>query len=131
LILWLAFEALTPLLTEHYGVEPEGFQGLRALAAEDREDGSEFISQALGLRRDLFHTRRVPIEGMKERARNYLPRLQRLLVLGWLTILDRDQSELALFPKGSGGSLSGPADRLRNDRSSRRTRVALWPTPPP
>jgi hypothetical protein len=131
LILWLAFEALTPLLTEHYGVEPEGFQGLRALAAEDREDGSEFISQALGLRRDLFHTRRVPIEGMKERARNYLPRLQRLLVLGWLTILDRDQSELALFPKGSGGSLSGPADRLRNDRSSRRKRVALWPTPPP
>jgi hypothetical protein len=101
LVLWLAFEALTPLLTEHYGVDPEGFQGLRSLADEVADDGSDFISQVLGLRRDLFHTRRVSIDGMKERAREFLPRLQDLVVLGWLTILGRPQSELAVFPSAA------------------------------
>jgi hypothetical protein len=99
LILWLAFEALNPLLSEHYGVEGKGFQGLRALAGEGGEGGSDFVTQVLGLRRDLFHTRRVPIDGMKDRAREYLPRLERLLVLGWLTLLGRPEAELKLFPE--------------------------------
>jgi hypothetical protein len=99
LILWLAFEALEPLLREHYHVEDQGFQGLRALADNLGEGGSAFISAVLGLRRDLFHTRRVSIEGMKDRASECLPRLQRLLVAGWLTLLGRPQSELALFPE--------------------------------
>jgi hypothetical protein len=99
LILWLAFEALEPLLRHHYGVADQGFQGLRALADELGEGGSAFITDVLGLRRDLFHTRRVPIDDMKERASECLRRLQRLLVAGWLTLLGRPQSELALFPE--------------------------------
>jgi hypothetical protein len=98
LILWLAFESLTPLLTELYDVDPEGFQGLRALAEETGEGGSEFITQVLGLRRDLFHTRRVPVQGMKDRATEHMPRLQRLLVLGWLKLLGRPHTDLEMFP---------------------------------
>jgi hypothetical protein len=98
LILWLAFEALTPLLAEHYAVDAGGHGGLRALADATGEGGSAFITQVLGLRRDVFHTRRVSVEGMKERAAAYLPGLQRLLVLGWLVILGRPTDELDLFP---------------------------------
>jgi hypothetical protein len=98
LILWLAFESLTPLLTELYDVDPEGFQGLRALAEETGEGGSDFITQVLGLRRDLFHTRRVPVQGMKDRATEHIPRLQRLLVLGWLKLLGRPHTDLEMFP---------------------------------
>jgi hypothetical protein len=53
LILWLASEALGPLLREHYHVEGQGFQGLRALAEKLGEGGSAFITAVLGLRRDL------------------------------------------------------------------------------
>ena len=35
---------------------------------------------------------------MKERAASYTPRIQRLLVLAWLTLLRRSTEDLALFP---------------------------------
>lgn len=98
LILWLALEALNPLLTDVYGVESNGFQGLRALADETGQGGSALISAVLGLRRDLFHTRRVEVQGMKDRAAEYTPSLQNLLVLGWLKVLARSLGELSLFP---------------------------------
>jgi hypothetical protein len=65
--LWLAFEAIEPRLAEAYDVPPSeraGFQGLRRLANEDG-GGSELVSAALGVRRDLFHTRRVLPDDMR------------------------------------------------------------------
>jgi hypothetical protein len=101
LALWIAFEALTPLLGDHYGVAQGGFGGLRALANDAIGDGgSEFVSQALGLRRDVFHARRVPADEIKRRAKELVPRLEDLVLHGWLTILNRHEDQ-ENFPAAS------------------------------
>jgi hypothetical protein len=88
--LWLAFEAIEPRLAEAYEVPPSeraGFQGLRRLANEVG-GGSELVSAALGVRRDLFHTRRVLPDDMRARIRPVLAQLDRLVTSAWWKLLE-------------------------------------------
>jgi hypothetical protein len=85
--LWIALEALEPLLADHYNIEEsKGFQGLRALA-EERGLGAEWISVALKVRRDLFHGRRVSREEMRDRIHPLLSDLEALLIAAWSSVL--------------------------------------------
>ena len=91
LILWLAFEGVGPLLADHYEVDPSGFGGLRALADEVLGDpaGSDLITKALGLRRELFHALRMVVPEAKERA-SELSRTSRCLsYVRGLIVLDQ------------------------------------------
>jgi hypothetical protein len=81
--LWMAFEALEPVLRDHCECEESsGFQGLRALAedagigSEQCGTGSEFISTVLNLRRRLFHALRVTGDELKATAQSVLEPLE-------------------------------------------------------
>jgi hypothetical protein len=89
LTLWIALEALAPLLADEFDVDPRGFGGLRALA-DVSEAPEELITQALGLRRDLFHARRVTYQDLAARATVATPELEKLLVAGWTRLLAMD-----------------------------------------
>jgi hypothetical protein len=99
--LWIAFEALEPVLSAHYGIEDTaGFQGLRALAehAEIRTSeagtGSEFISTVLGLRRELFHARRARGDDLRATAESILQPLEEALARAWETLLRIESATL-------------------------------------
>jgi hypothetical protein len=102
--LWLAIEALEPLLADHYGCESKGFGGLRALAEDrvtgDPGAGSDRVSTALGVRRDLFHSLRVNVETLKGRAREQIEFAENLLHRGWGAVLAVEDLERRL-PQGS------------------------------
>jgi hypothetical protein len=74
--LWLAVEALEPLLADHFGCDSQGFGGLRALADAQQPnepgEGSKHVSAALGVRRALFHSLRMNVQELKERAREQI-----------------------------------------------------------
>jgi hypothetical protein len=88
--LWLAFEAIDPSLADAYRLpasERAGFQGLRRLA-DEVGGGSQLVSTALGVRRDLFHTRRVLPDHMRARIRPVLAQLDRLVTAAWWKLLE-------------------------------------------
>lgn len=89
--LWLAVEAMEPLLADHFGCDSQGFGGLRALAetqqTNDPGAGSKRVSAALGVRRALFHSLRVNVQELKERAREQIEFAESLVHRGWGVIL--------------------------------------------
>lgn len=85
--LWIAFEALEPRLADLFGISnAAGFQGLRRFA-EEAGYMSETVTTALGVRRDLFHARRVRPADIRDRATPLLPILEGLLVAAWTRLL--------------------------------------------
>jgi hypothetical protein len=97
--LWIAAEALNPLLDEHYGLAAEersGFQGLRKLA-DEVGSGSDWVSDVLKLRRDVFHGLRVTAEDLRTRAQSVVAALEDLCVAGWRLLLDLQEP----FPEAS------------------------------
>ena len=102
--LWLAIEALEPLLADHFGCDSQGFGGLRALAEaqqpNDPGEGSKRVSEALGVRRALFHSLRVNVQTLKERAREQIEFAEGLLHRGWGVVLGVGDLE-ARLPTGS------------------------------
>lgn len=97
--LWIAIEALNPLLDEHYHIpndERSGFQGLRCLADEHGR-GSDWISAVLGLRRDLFHGLRVRPADLRSRANQMTGGLEDLSIAAWKLLLQLEE----LYPPTS------------------------------
>jgi hypothetical protein len=99
--LWIAFEAVGPLLADHYRCEESrGFQGLRALAeesgigSEELGTGSEFITNVLRLRRELFHARRVTSDDLRATAETVLEPLEQALARAWEVLLGIDSGTL-------------------------------------
>jgi hypothetical protein len=88
--LWLAVEALEPLLADHFERDSQGFGGLRALAEEHADhpgEGSEGVSAVLGIRRALFHPQRRNIQTLKDSARDHIEFVETLLHHGWGAVL--------------------------------------------
>lgn len=78
--LMVAAEALNPLLDERYGIpenDRRGFQGLRRLADEVGL-GAAWVSNALNVRRKLFHGLRVTAEELRSDAQAVLSDLEGL-----------------------------------------------------
>ncbi len=102
--LWLAVEALEPLLADHFGCDSQGFGGLRALADAQQPnepgEGSKRVSAALGVRRALFHSLRMNVQELKERAREQIEFAESLLHRGWGVVLGVGDLEKRL-PTGS------------------------------
>ncbi len=102
--MWLAVEALEPLLADHFGCASKGWGGLRALAEAEQPheegEGSKRVSAALGVRRALFHSLRVNVQELKERARQQIEFAESLLHRGWGVILGVEGLEERL-PTGS------------------------------
>lgn len=83
--LWIAAEALNPLLDEHYNIpsdERSGFQGLRRLA-DELGPGSELVTEVLGIRRALFHGLRITPDELRQRADGVVKDLEELCIAGW------------------------------------------------
>lgn len=99
LMLWIACEALTPRLADHYDVDASGFGGLRALAT-DMGQSASVVSEVLSLRRRLFHALRVTRAELEADARRLIPYVEDLLVGGWVRLLGRQDVEAA-FPEAS------------------------------
>ena len=93
--LWIGFEAVGPLLADLYAVKAAGFGGIRALT-EEHGVGDDVISQALGLRRDLFHARRVFPRDLRARADVLVPKIEELLLAAWARLLELDLNKLKM-----------------------------------
>ena len=97
--LWVAVEALNPLLDEHYNIptdERAGFQGLRKLA-EQAGLGSTCVSESLNLRRELYHAIRATPDDLRRRADSLMADVEALCVAGWKLLLRLRES----FPEES------------------------------
>jgi hypothetical protein len=88
--LWLACEALEPVLADHYHVDGKGFQGLRQLAIEGGFT-SEDISHARKVRRDLYHALRVKPDHIRTGAVAALPMLESLVIEAWFRLLGKPE----------------------------------------
>jgi hypothetical protein len=92
--LWIALEALNPLLDEQYSVPPDnrrGFQGLRRLA-DEAGYGSDWLATTLKLRRDLYHGLRISPSDLRARAHVTLAQAEELTVAGWRLLLGLEQA---------------------------------------
>ena len=86
--MWMAAEAIDPVLAEHYGInETSGFQGLRRLAA-DIQIGENVVSDALNLRRHMFHALRTTGDELRTMAQPLRAPLENLIVSSWRVLLD-------------------------------------------
>lgn len=91
--LWIALEALNPLLDEQYSIPTDGRRGLQGLRrlAEEVGYGSDWVSATLKLRRDLFHGLRLSADNLRTRAKATLGQAEGLAVAGWQLLLGLEQ----------------------------------------
>lgn len=85
-VLWISFEAISPLFDDFFELRGPGAPGLKHLA-DEAGYGSQIISEALGVRADLVHANRVLPDELRRRAAPLVPILERLLVVGWFRLL--------------------------------------------
>lgn len=90
--LWTAMEPIGNPLAEYYKVKAKGWHGLRQLA-EDEGHESRVISEALDIRRHLFHYLSIRPDDIRPRAEAIVPVMEHLLVAGWTRLLGMPEAK--------------------------------------
>jgi hypothetical protein len=96
--LWLAAEAISAVVADHYEIEgDQGWQGLRRLAdelglgkEEEARTGKDFVSQVLAIRREIFHAMRLGSREVRARLAHLIDELDLLLVAAWRRLVPFD-----------------------------------------